>query len=606
VPKDSDGGAKIGAPQRRGNVLGNRRLAAVAFIDIVGYSALVIEDDVATHKLWLTFLNEVVRPTTTRFDGQIVKSTGDGVLAEFRSAHDAVEWGQDIQHSIKSPSVHSLTGSAVSRISLRVSVNIGDVFSTPDDIYGEGVNVAARLQEYGEPGGLIISEAVYDLVRGTYGSNARDLGLLKLKNLEKPVRAYSIHFDVKAVTGSGKAAPVLPPSIAILPLTNLGDKKDDEYFALGVTDDVITSLSGLRELTVISRTSTLIYGKIERPDVREIGRALGARYLMTGSLQRSAQRIKASFQLSDSQTGANIWGASYFIAQGELFEVQDAIVEKVVADIVPYVRSSELQRALRKRPENFSAYDLTLRALNLVNEADQEAFNQAKSFLFEAISYDPNFALPYAWISRWHSLNIGRGWSVDQDDDCKWAAHYARKAIGLDQRNAVALATFAHVCSYLIHDYETALIYFDRALAACPSSSLAWMLSSGTLSYLGRGEQAVRHAKQALKLSPYDPNNFEAYMFLGLANFVCCDLAAAVKFCKISLREKPNYSSTLRILIVCLMELNQPSEAQMMANKLLEVEPDFNLSQYERRQPIHATVHKQRFLEGLQKAGLPF
>jgi adenylate cyclase len=603
VHQDSGKGGRKDVPQRHSKIPNNRRLAAVAFIDIVGYSALVVEDDVATHKIWLAFLNEVIKPTANRYRGKIIKSTGDGVLAEFRSAHDAVEWGQEIQNLIKNPSFNLEIKSAVSRISLRVSINIGDIFSTDDDIYGNGVNVAARLQEYGQPGGLIISEAVYDLVRGTYGSISRDLGLLKLKNLEKPVRAYSIQLEIEPQRDS--VAPTLPPSIAILPLTNLGDRVEDEYFAVGVTDDVITSLSGLRELIVISRTSTLNYGKLERPDLREIGRALAAKYIMTGSLQRSSNRIKASFHLSDSQTGASIWGASYLIAPGELFEVQDAIVEKVVADLVPHVRSSELQRALRKRPESFSAYDLTLRALNLVNEPDQESFNRAKTFLLEAMKCDPNFALPCAWAARWHSQNIGRGWSVDRDYDCRSASNYAQKAIKLDRRNAVALATFAHVCSFLKHDYETALIYFDQALAVCPSSSLAWMLSSGTLSYLGRGEQAVRHARQALRLSPFDPNNFETYMFLGLAHFICSDLETAVKFCRISLSERPNHSSALRVLIVSLVELQKLSEAQLMATNLLEIEPDFNLAEYKKRQPVYSPVHKRRFLEGLHRAGLP-
>jgi adenylate cyclase len=468
-------------------------LAAVAFVDIVGYSILMASDETRTHERWMTILDQVIRPQLERHRGRLVKSTGDGVLVEFPSAFDAVDWAREVQRVLNSQAISLATSPPVA---LRIAVHLGDIIATEEDIYGDNVNVAARLQEHANPGGMVLSETVYDLVRGSISLEARDLGLLELKNFEKPVRAYAI--DPEA---GGIEIPLPPkrklPSIAVLPLLNAGGNPADDYFCDGIVEDITLSLAGLHELMVISRGSTLAY-RGRQPDPREVARVLGVRYVLMGSVRRSERLVRVSVELCDANTGTSLWGEKLEVAPGELFEMQDRLVWRIVGGIAPNVRAAELRAAMRKRPESFNAYDYTLRALHFINSLEKESFLQAREFLNKAMTEDSNFAMPVAWAARWYSLYMGQGWSADLTEDRGQAVGLAAKAIELDGQNALALATYGHLKSFLFHDYDSAMLYFERALAACPNHSLAWLLSSPTLSYTGRGEQAVKHAASPL------------------------------------------------------------------------------------------------------------
>jgi adenylate cyclase len=585
-----------------------RRLAAVAFADIAGYSVLMADDEAGTHQRWMRLLEEVLRPEALRHRGRIVKSTGDGVLAEFPSALDAVEWSTAVQRSVGLPTGLSEPPSEGSspRIAFRIAVHIGDVISTEDDIYGDGINVAARLQEFAQPGGIVLSEAVHDLVRGSLSVQPVDLGLLQLKNFERSVRAYALLPVTEEGSSPSRTWQAAVPSIAVLPLTNLSRSRDDDYFADGLVEDIIVSLAGLRELLVIARASTLLYSRQQRADPREIGRALGVRYVMTGSVRRSPRMVRVSVQLWDAHSGASLWGHSSEVPPGEIFDVQDDIVMRIVAGIAPHVRSSELRQALRKRPGNFTAYDYTLRALDLINSLDRQTFLQARDFLDKAMGADHSFAMPVAWAARWHSLYIGQGWSSNRRNDAAKAAELAQRAIALDHQNALALATYAHLKSFLFHDYDTGLIYFDQALAACPNSSLAWILSSGTLSYVGRTEQAIRHAERGLRLSPFDQSLFYYYMFLMLAHYANGNYGEAIKWGRMSQSENPFYTANLRILTASLAALDRAGEAAAVAAELMQLEPDFTIAKYEEDlQPFRDPTIKARYLDHLRASGLP-
>jgi adenylate cyclase len=575
-----------------------RRLVAVAFVDIVGYSVLMAEDEARTHDRWMRMLAEIIRPASHRYRGKVVKSTGDGVLAEFPSALDAVEWAcevQRIRHEERlseDPEARELT--------FRISVHLGDVFTADDDIYGDGVNLAARLLEHGEPGGVVLSETVYNLARGNLPAPARDLGLLQLKNFPDPVRAFALDPEGSGAPATTRSHPTLLPSIAVLPLVNLSGNPDDDYFSDGVVEDIIVSLAGLRELVVIARASSLTVGR-RHADPREVGRTLGVRYVLTGSVRRSPQLVRVLVRLHDVQSGASVWGETMEAVPGELFELQDRIVHRIVAGIAPHVRSRELLNALRKRPESLSAYDYTLRGLDLIHSLDKPSFLQARDHLNQAMAEDPNFAMPVAWAARWHSLLIGQGWSDNRRQDSERGAALAIKAIELDRQNAMALATYGHLRSFLFRDYDTALGYFDRALSACPNSALAWILSSGTLSYIGRGEQAVRHAEQGIRLSPFDQSLFQFYVFLGGAHFTNGAYEEAVKWCRMSQSENPRYTANLRVLTAALAALDRLDEAREVARQLLALDPGFTLSRYEAEQPFrHSMV-----IDNLRKAGLP-
>jgi adenylate cyclase len=576
----------------------DRRLVAVAFVDIVGYSVLMAEDESRTHDRWMRVLAEIIRPASHRHRGRIVKSTGDGVLSEFPSALDAVEWAREVQRLLRKEQQDARP------ITLRISVHLGDVYTVDDDIYGDGVNVAARLQEYAEPGGIVLSEAVHDLVRGSLAQVARDLGLLQLKNFDNPVRAYALDPEGPGAGGPARMRPTQLPSIAVLPLVNMGGDPDDDYFADGVVEDIIVSLAGLRELVVIARTSALTVRR-QHADPREVGRALGVRYVLTGSVRRSAQQVRVSVRLHDVQSGASIWGETTETPPGELFELQDRIVQRIVAGIAPHVRSRELHNALRKRPGSVTAYDYTLRGLDLIHQLEKSAFMQAREYLNSAMAEDPSFAMPFAWAARWHSMLIGQGWSKDRRKDSETGAELAEKAIALDPQNALALAAYGHLRSFLFHDYDTALVYFDRALAACPNSALAWILSSATLSYIGSAEQAIRHAEYAIRLSPFDQWLFQYYMFLALAHYADGAYEEAVKWNRMSLSENPRYTSTLRLQTASLAALDRLDEARAIAARLIAFEPGFALSEYAARQPFRDPAFAKKFIENLRNAGLP-
>lgn len=579
-----------------------RRLAAVVFLDVVGYSTLMAEDERGTHSRWMRMLSEVIRPTAQEHRGRIVKSTGDGVLAEFPSAREAVDWAQVLQGELARNVGES--GPVARALPTRVSVHLCDVYVTEDDIYGDGVNVAARLQEHAPPGGIVISEAVHERVRGDLKRSVEDLGLLELRNLPAPVRAFVLETGAETYPVKYPAHAGLP-SVAVLPLASAGGVSDDDYFAEGIVEDIVVSLASLRELRVIARASALTIGRRELGPL-EAGRALGVRYVLAGRLRRSPQQVRVSVQLYDVLSGTSLWGDRAEVAPDEVFELQDRLVHRVVAGIAPHVRGAELAKALRKRPESFSAYDHTLQGLDRMNSLERSTFLGAIDHLQRAMSKDPSFAMPIAWAARWHSLRIGQGWSVDPDEDSARGAELAASAIELDGQNAVALATYGHLQSYLFHDYDSALVYFDRALSASPNSALAWILSSGTQSYIGRGEQAVRHAERALALSPFDTSLFYFYTFLALGHYTAGAYEEAVKWGRVSLKEKPKYTASLRILAAAHAALGQVEEAHETGVRLLALEPDFRLGIYERTlQPFRDPEMRARYIGHLEQAALP-
>ncbi|TAJ38110.1 MAG: adenylate/guanylate cyclase domain-containing protein [Reyranella sp.] len=568
----------------------------------MGFATLMAEDAARTHRDWMKILEETIRPGAQQHGGRVVKSTGDGVLAEFATAREAVAWARTMQDVLQKR--EGGLGAAHDPIVARISIHIDEVFTTADDIYGPGVNIAARLQEHAEPGGIVMSQAVFDLVRDGLGRQTRDLGLLYLRNIPDPIGAHALDPIDRPLVRQFRREATLP-SIAVLPLQNLGDDPTETYFADGIVEDITVSLASLHELMVIARGSSLALGR-QQTDLRTIGRSLGVRYVMTGNVRRSAKRVRVAAQLHDAESGVSLWGDTAEGPPDDLFEMQDHIVARVVSGIAPHVRSAELKRALRKRPENFTAYDYTLQALDCLLSLEKNTFFRARDHLERAMAEDANFAMPVAWAARWRSLLIGQSWSADPRADTEAAAELAARAIALDGQNAMALATYGHVRSFLFHEYDVALGYFDRALSACPNSALAWFLSSGTLSYVGRGEQAVQHAEQALRLSPFDQSLFSFYMFLGMAHYSNGNYEEAVKAGRRSLSERPAYTSNLRILSAALAALGHQDEAIDIGRRLLTLEPTFNLDEYERtRLPFRDPALRSVYLEHLRKAGLP-
>ena len=586
-PPGSDGGA--------------RRLAAIAFADIVGYSILMAEDEARTHRRWMALLTNVIRPGAAKHHGRVVKSTGDGVLVEFPSALDAVEWAREVQDEIDRAEASEAV--APHRIALRIAVHIGDVMTTADDIYGDGVNVAARLQEYGEPSGVILSGVVYDLVRGMLGAEARDLGFLRLKNFERPVRAYAL-----SSPNSSRTRPRWlrgsRPSIAVLPFVEHGVPSEQTYFGDGVVEDIVGGLASLQDLFVISRNSTLKY-RDRATDLSLIGNELGVRYIFSGSIRRTNKQIRMSAELADAETLGVLWTDRVSGDLSDLFAVQDRLTERVIQTIAPNIYGAEIRRVARKRTENFDAYDCTLRGLDLLYRLTVREFDQAHEMFQKAIELDESYAVPYALTSAWHSIRVNQGWSPEPSSDFAAVQQFAAAALERDPLDIWALSLSGHLRALLFRDFETALVLFDRATRASPNSALAWARSSGTFSYMGNPAEGRHRAEKALQLSPFDPQNFFTYTVLAIAAYTQGDYEYAVLSARRAYAENPRYTANIRFLAASLAASGSLDEAREIGRVLLQLEPRFRARKFAEGYAYRDPERRENLAKHLLLAGLP-
>ena len=472
-----------------------RRLAAILAADVVGYTRLMEAHEENTHTRLMQLRSEVLDPGVTALNGRIVKNTGDGFLATFDTARDATRCALSLQEAV---AVNTAGMPADERISFRMGLNAADIIVEKDDVYGDGVNIAARLQTYAPAGGIVVSGAVAEQVGKDFSVSVIDLGELHLRNMGRPVRVYALHPSKQPakLVGEALAGSEPRPSIAVLPFRMNLANPDEGYFADGVVDDIIRGLAGLKELFVVSRGSSLGFGG-RNIDVREIGRQLGVRYVLYGGVQRTMTTIRIVTELSDAESGEVIRSDLHEGDPGELFALQDRIAISVVRQIAPQVRERELMRAMRKHPQNLTAYELVLQALDLLYRMDYNSFSKARGLLELAISHDPNFALAYSYVALWYVFRIGEIGSPDPDGDAIAGARYATEAIERGGDDAFALAVYGHVQSFLLHDFEKARIVLERAIAAGPSSAMAWTMASATSGFLGDGPRQYARVSKA-------------------------------------------------------------------------------------------------------------
>jgi adenylate cyclase len=386
-----------------------RKLVAVLAADIVGYTRLMEADEEDTHKRVMLLRTTIIDPAIANYRGRLIKNTGDGFLAVFDSSNDASKCALAIQRAANTMSANEPEHRS---ISLRVGINVADAIFEEEDIYGDGVNIAARLQTYSEPGGIVVSGAIAEQISGEAGVSVVDFGELHLRNLTRPVKAFGLRIERSPrpmadnpLKAEGR------PSIVVLPFRNLANQ-DDAYFAEGIVDEIIHALSALKELFVISRGSTLGYGS-EMIDVRAIGRELGVRYVLYGSVRRSGGRLRIGTELNDTESGNIIYSDRYEGELSELFALQEQISARVVTTIAPHVREWERARALRKHPQNLTAYDLVLQALSHLYCMDYDSFSRARGLLQQAVTHDPNYAPAYSYLAYWYMFRVGQGWSTD-------------------------------------------------------------------------------------------------------------------------------------------------------------------------------------------------
>jgi adenylate cyclase len=411
------------------------------FADVVGYSRLMATDEVGTYGRIVGLYHGVLRPAAERLGGDIGELRGDGALAGAAGMYRAVQWA-DAAHA----GAAATGSSAALPLALRIAIHTGEVLITEDGVFGDAVNLTARLQEHAAPGGTAVSEVVAQALRDTLDEVLVDLGLLRFKNDVRPFRAYAL--------GTAHAAPQPRrlgelPSIAVLPLSNVGGNPADAYLAAGIMDDVILSLSGLRELAVISRGSTTAATGGPPADPVSAGRALGVRYVLSGNLLRNGPAIRVATQLTHVETGQSLWADRQGGREEGVFDLQDRIVQRIVAGMAPNIRATELRATLRKRPESLTAYDRTLRGVHLIYSLDRETSRQAKAYLDEAIAEDPGFPLPMAYAAWWHVLWIGQRWVEDVTAATEAAINLSTRAIALDPGHALALSAHGQILSFL-------------------------------------------------------------------------------------------------------------------------------------------------------------
>jgi adenylate cyclase len=580
-----------------------RRLAAILFADVAGYTRLMDEYEADTHARLVALFDEVIAPTIVAANGQIVKNTGDGFLARFESVGNAFECTVAVQRSINARESEQPLDK---RLAFRMGLHVGDIVVEAHDVYGAGVNIAARLQEFAEPGELAISA----LVREQLGNNLKlttlDLGNVTLKNIAAPVRIYR----VAALSQAGRqrtpaaGAPWKSrPSIAVLRFAEYGVKPGDSFIGDGISEDVVAALASLPDLFVISRSSTLKYR--DAPiNIETVGRELGVRYVLSGSVRRRDDRLRVLAELADTESSEVIVTDRIEGPASDLFELQDRLTERVLQTIAPHIRGAEVRRARNKRTDNLDAYDYFLRGLDLLYHLDSAQFEQARRMFELSISLDDNYAAPHAFTALWHSIRFQQGWSPDRSKDLKSVDEFASAALLRDQNDVWALSLSGQLRALLFRDFDLAFALFDRALRASPNSAFAWARSAPAFNYIGDTSEARRRAEEALRLSPFDPHIFFTHCTLGIAAYIEGDYETSVAWGRRCYAENPTYTANLRFLAASLAANRQSEEARRVGTTLRSVEPDFQVHRFLETYALQDIKFKARLGEHLLLAGL--
>ncbi len=584
-----------------------RRLAAILAGDIASYSRLMGIDEEGTLRQLKVHRNELIDCKITEHRGRIVKTTGDGILVEFVSVVDAVRCAVDIQRGMTE---RNSDVPVDRRIELRIGINIGDIISDANDIYGDGVNVAARLEALAEPGGIMVSRSVYEQVRDKLSFSFEDRGEQAVKNIARPVGVHRVHISELGSTMKSEASASPDPvtsnraSIAVLPFANMSGDPEQEYFADGVVEEIITALSHMRWLSVIARNSSFIY-KGKNVELKQVGRELGVRYVLEGSVRKSGNRVRITAQLIDTSTGAHIWADRFDGSIEDIFDLQDQVTAKVVGAIAPKLEQAEIERARRKPTESLDAYDCFLRGLASLHQWTKESSDDALRYFYRAIELDPNFAAAYgmaAWCFVWRKIN---GWFGDHDKDVGETERLARRAVELGPDDAVALSGGGYALVFVMHDLDDGAAFIDRALALNPN--LSWALHSGgwTKAFLGDPDTAIKHLTDAIRLSPLDPLTFRAQGGIAFAHFLAGRYDEAITWAEMALRERPNYLAAIRELAAANALAGRIPEAQKAMARLRKIDPAMRVANVKDWVPLRRPDDLKRLEEGLRMAGLP-
>ena len=583
----------------------SRKLAAILAADVAGYSRLMALDDSATVRA----LNEsraVFQERIEQRGGQVIDMVGDSVLAEFRSAVEAMQCAIEVQVTLQESNRQV---PAEKRMLFRIGINVGDVIAQQDGtIYGDGVNIAARLESIGEAGGICVSGTVYDQVKGRLEATFEFLGEQQVKNIPEPVRAYRVRLDAQESDGGAGATAIpalaLPdkPSIAVLSFDNMSGDPEQEFFADGVVEAITATLSRIRSFFVIARNSAFRY-KGRAVDVSQVGRELGVRYVLEGSVQKAGSRVRITVQLIDVTSGAHVWADRVDGTLEDVFDLQDRITERVAGALQPSIRLAEIERARRKRPQDLGAYDYTMRAMPHVWALEREASVKALELLEHALAIDPEYPLALSLAGWCYAQRSVYNWTDDIDSARSTALRLAEKATEQGGEDPLILAVLGAVHS-ISRNHGTARVMLERAVTLDPNAAWAWSRLGWVENYSERPDRAVTHFERALRLSPLDPMNFNNYVGMGSANEVAERYDAAVEMYRRALQERPHADWILRNLVSALVGARRMDEAAIECKKLMAVYPGLTVTKF-RNAMVFSPAMLDRMGAHLKLAGVP-
>jgi adenylate cyclase len=580
-----------------------RRLAAVLAADMVGYSRLMEVDETGTLARLKTHRIELIDPVIAKSHGRIIKTTGDGMLVEFRSVADAVLCAAEIQRRMAR---RNADVSPARWIQFRIGINLGDVIVEDNDIFGDGVNVAARLEMLAEPGGICVSGAVRDQVGQRLDDVVfEDLGEQSVKNIARPIHVFRVRLDLdpKAAPEEAKdaavAAPVSrKPSIAVLPLVNMSGDPEQEFFADGLTEDIITELSRFHDLLVISRNSTFVH-KGKAVNVREVAREFGVDYVLEGSVRKARDRVRVTVQLIDAETDQHVWAERYDRELEDIFAIQDEITHAIVATLPGRVEAARHDRAKRKPTDSMAAYECVLAAKVRHHRSTREDNAEAQRLLDRALALDPNYAHAHAWKACVLGQTWVYDWCADRDAVFEQVAAELEITLGLDDNDSDVHRILAAL-NLNRDDHDKAAYHQERALALNPNYDLVVVQQGELLTWLGRPEEGIDWIKKAMRLNPYHPERFWSH--LGRACYCAEKYADAIE--AFSRMTRPDYTHHA-FLAATFAQMGNAVAAAAHTAEVLKSAPQFSVAVYLATQHYKHAIDRQRHEAGLLKAGLP-
>jgi len=576
-----------------------RKLAAILAADVAGYSRLMGADEEGTLAQLKALRRELSDPKIKEHRGRIVKTTGDGLLIEFASVVDAVRCAVEVQRDMAERNADM---PADHRIEFRMGINLGDIIKDGRDIYGDGVNVAARLEALAEPGGICVSRVVRDQVRGKLDFTFEDRGEQRVKNIARPLRVYRVRLGERPAAAS-PANPPMPekPSIAVLPFQNMSGDPEQEYFVDGMVEEIITALSRIRWLFVIARNSSFVY-KGKAIDVKQVGRELGVRYVLEGSIRKSKNQVRITGQLIDASTGGQLWAGRFEGNLEDVFGLQDQITESVVGQIAPELERAEIDRAKRKPTERLDAYDYFLRGMANFHQQTNETNSEALRLFYKAIELDPDFALPHGLGGICYSRRRTRGWATNNAQELAEAERLARRAVELGRDDAVALYTAGFTLAHVVGDLDAGADLIDSALAIDPNSAGGWYYGGWVKIMLGEPEQAITYQARSMRLSPMDPLRGLMRTATGFAHLLAGRYDEAISWAQKACLDQPNFPVAWRLLASSSALSGRLDQGQKALARALQLDPQLDMS------ILSATFRRaedfERYAEGLRLAGL--